>query len=246
MTSPLKAFSDFCSFLSAVIFRLSNLFVGGVFGLLWVCYTQITAQPLPMSWFWGSLGLFFVLATFGAWREQFLQVETHRFQRPDFQYTPDGSEIVPTYDASMVRVKMSLRFTNRGEAAAYDLNSAIYGCWINDDPPSVFVDRGRSVGKTNPGERVHRRFGVWHPMEETDRKSGNGDALTLVFLYEVKGHVGSRDGKLFENEPIWLMWHPGLNNIMSWARPEDVTEAAPHIQRFKEEQEHHASVTLPS
>lgn len=190
-------------------------------------------MPLPMPWFWTFLAIFFFFATFGAWREQFLQVEEHNLLRPDFQYDPDGSQIVPSYDNAMARVRMNLRFTNRGNASAYDPDGAIYGCWINDAPPSVFIDRGRSVGKTNPGERIHRAFGVWHTLNPSDRQSGNGDPLTLVLFYELKARANSRDGAFFENEEIWLMWHPGLNDRLSWACPEDVAAAKPHIQRFK-------------
>ncbi len=160
MPGPIKLFFDFCSFCRAILFQLSNIFIGGAFGIFWACYSQITGEALPMNVFIWLAIILFVCACFGAWREQFSDVETNKAKRPDFQYSPDGNEITPRYvsahpviptPATGLNIKFRLRFVNRGDATACDVDGTIYGCWIGDDPPQVFDDRGQSVGKTNPG-----------------------------------------------------------------------------------------------
>jgi hypothetical protein len=234
------------TFFRGVVFRLSNILLGGAFGLFWVVYTQVTGKALPMPMFWSCLGVFLAAACFGAWREQLHEGEKYRSARPDFQYDPDGSEISVDYglssegtlrwsaDHPKVRLVMRLRFTNRGPGTAFDPVRAIYGCWINDDNPEVFVDTGDSVGRTNSGERIHATIRAWHLIGSFDGKPVVGDAQTLVLLTEISSRANSRTGPQCINDPIWLTWYPGNNNQLAWATPNDVAEAAKLIGTFKE------------
>jgi hypothetical protein len=60
-----------------------------------------------------------------------------------------------------------------------------------------------------------------------------GDAQTLVLLCEIKARI-SRNGDIYENEPIWLTWHPTINTAMALSKPDEVAIAEPLIAAFKQ------------
>src|SRR6266404_5026467 len=65
-----KIVCEFCLFCKSVVWRLSNILLGGAFGLYWAFYVQLTGKSLPMNVFWSFVVILFVFACFGAWREQ--------------------------------------------------------------------------------------------------------------------------------------------------------------------------------
>jgi hypothetical protein len=57
----------------------------------------------------------------------------------------------------------------------------------------------------------------------------------LTILVEISFRVGSSDGPIYANEPIWLTWTPSIRDRMTDATEADVAIAGPAIDRIKDD-----------
>jgi hypothetical protein len=66
-------FSEIFIFCRSVLLRWSNLFTGGLLAFLLFCYALFAQSAIPTKLVMLLLGVGFLVAVFGAWREQYLK-----------------------------------------------------------------------------------------------------------------------------------------------------------------------------
>lgn len=161
--------------------------------------------------------------------------------RPDFFYHGAGSRITlkpvipPGKNYSVALIEFRLEFTNGGGATAYNLSGETYSCWIHDEPlKAELIDIAKSVGRTPPGQG---KSIVIIAERKWDKPTGfhslNIRKNQLTLLVEISFRVGSSDGPIHANEPIWLTWTPEVVDRMTDATEADVAIASPLIEELK-------------
>jgi hypothetical protein len=160
---------------------------------------------------------------------------------PDFFYEGAGSLVAvkaiipPGKNYSVAQIHFNLHFTNGGQATAHNLSEQTYGCWIHDEPPvGILMDAATSVGRTPPGQGKNIELfsqREWDSRTGTHMLSIRKNHLTI--LVEISFRVGSADGPIHKNEPIWLTWTPETRDRMTEATEADVSIAKPLIDKLK-------------
>jgi hypothetical protein len=164
-----------------------------------------------------------------------------KLELPDFYYHGAGSIITlrplipPGKSYSVAVIQCRLEFTNGGQATAYNLTAETYGCWIHDEPPrAMLIDVAKSVGRTPPNQGKSIEFLA---EREWDSRTGfhslNIRKNQLTILVEISFRVGSSDGPIYANEPIWLTWTPEVRDRMTDATEADVAIASRLIGGLK-------------
>ena len=160
---------------------------------------------------------------------------------PDFFYDGNGSAVSvrafvpPGGNRSLAEVKFNLRFVNRSSATAYSLGYEIYGCWIHDEPlKAIKIDTATSVGRTFSGEAKHAVLFATREWETpTGIHSLNIRKNHIVILVEINFRVGSSEGPIRKNEPIWITWTPELRQTTGDSTLADIGVAKPLIDELK-------------
>src|SRR5881275_1208325 len=87
-----KWFWDFCEFWKSIFSRWVELVTGGSIAFAWLLYNRITEREVSMTTFYWILGMAFLFAVFGTWREQYLKVQEYVAKRADFYLFAEQSE----------------------------------------------------------------------------------------------------------------------------------------------------------
>jgi hypothetical protein len=207
-------------FVVAVFRQWGALVTGGFIVGLIVFIEHASGRPIARQLFWIAVVTSLVVAVFLTWRKERLVVESLTSSRPDFFYEGAGSKITfefetnPGTDQPKVKINFRLRFINKGPGTAYNLNSKIYACWINDVPRTAALADSPEpvVGRTRPDEAKSIGFSAWRDVREHSSISLPVDPRDiLLILVEIRfRHVSEIDSPICENEPIWKLWDPRI------------------------------------
>jgi hypothetical protein len=187
------------------------------------------------------------LSSFFVYKAERLKREELTNKRPDFFYQGNGSEIAlnfrinPQTNRPVAMIELLLRFENGGEGTAYNLGAEIYGCWINDEPPSAFViDKVEpSVGRTPPHQCKSLGMSIARDARQTlEGQLGlNSPKDVFVILVEIEFRRTANDDTICKNEPIWLTWNPQIHQRMSDAGASEMQVAKLQIDQLKAQQQ---------
>jgi hypothetical protein len=97
-------FSDLLQFIKEVLSRWPELAMGGGIGLAWLVLEKCIGRPVSMKVFFAILGTALFLATFHAWRDQYLKSRSSLVMSV-FNYG---------FDAVTSELFADLQFTNKG------------------------------------------------------------------------------------------------------------------------------------
>lgn len=244
----LKAFpqvvAQFCIFSKGVVLRLSNLLIGGAIGLAWVCYNQLTGQPLPMNVFWSLVVVMFVCACFGAWREQYLIVEAQKARRPDFRHAPSPNEITPRIIpfalpniGATAHLAFHLCFQNRGSGPAFNPRLTVYFGWLDNisvifRAGGVQAIRDFAVGEWLCQDFWVREAAVRHGNDSNNQPRWQFPNRELAILVEIESRANSAVGQIIA-QTHYFHWRPMTPKALLAPSSTLIETMTPHVEALK-------------
>jgi len=165
---------------------------------------------LPVTIFSSTFVARLLLAPYWLWREMADEVARAESSTPQIIAIPTKCTVRPKIaihtENVMALVDVTLRLENGGRGEAHNYEIAVYSCWLKEPTewdwwPEQFFARWPI------GAPVEFHFSRSKIAEAQDGgRYGFSTIDELVFVVEVKGRLNAAEGKIFENEQIWLSW----------------------------------------
>jgi hypothetical protein len=193
---------------------------------------------LPVTIFSSIFVARLLLAPYWLWREMADKVARAELTTPHIIVIPLKSTVrskvaVDHTGNVMASVDVTLRLENDGPGEAHNYEIAVYSCWLKD-PTEWDKWADQFFARWPIGAAVEYGFSRSKIAED---QGGGRDGFSisdeLVFVVEVKGRLNAAEGKIFENEQIWLRWEARHADRIVPPNAAMVKWLQPHLARFK-------------
>jgi hypothetical protein len=194
---------------------------------------------VPVTMFCSLFVARLLVAPYWLWREMVDKVAQAESAAPQIIAVPLKSRVHPKIAVDnagknvMASVNVMLELENGGPGEAYNYEIAAYSCWLKN-PNEWDWWSEQFFARWPVGAAVEFHFSRSKIAEDQGGgKFGFSTVDELIFVVEVTGRANAAEGKVFENEQIWLKWEarhtdrivPPNEAIVKWLQP--------HLAHFK-------------